>query len=143
MSTNEQTQDQHTEPARPEVTPEMRTAITDALASLSRAQQAATGAAADDLDAILVVQRLHTAHGRLGLVDPHSVTTAGNLSDPSAETVAPTLTDCRRWVSDAADRLDATVQGGTGLLPPGLLTVRADIAETLRVVDAATAAPRL
>lgn len=142
MGTNEQRQDQHTEPAGPEVAPEMRTAITEALVSLSRAQQAATGAAADDLDAMLVVQRLHTAHGRLGLVDSHSVTAAGDLLDPSAETVAPTLTGCRRWVSDAAARLDATVQGGAGLLPPGLLTARADLAETLRVVDAATAAPR-
>lgn len=123
------------------MTTELRTAVEATLALLSRAQEAATGASAEDFDALMVGQRLQTAHTRLGLVDPDLVTAAAQPVDLPTM-VTPSLGDCRRWLTDAAHTLDTAVQSESTLLPAGLLTARVDITEAIDTLDAVTRQPR-
>lgn len=118
----------------PSLSESMREAVVRALVLLGRASQAAGGAGASD-DAVMVTQQVHTVHGRLGLVDPELVAVAGSIEDDAV--VKHSLDECRLWLVKAAGVLDEAVRSETSsLLPAGLLTVRADLAHTIRLVTA-------
>lgn len=109
-------------------------ALVEALVLLGKASEAAIGAEASD-DAVMVTQRVHTVQGGLSLVDPGLAAVAAILVHE--QILTPSLQECRHWLSEAAGVLDDAVRSETtGLLPVGLLTVRADLADVVRLVDA-------
>ncbi len=115
------------------VSESMWDALVEALVLLGRAGEAAVGAGASD-NAVMVTQRVHTVQGGLSLVDPGLAAAAGLLGDE--QIVAPSLRECRHWLVEAARVLDDAVRSETSsLLPVGLLTVRADLADTIRLVE--------
>ncbi|MGB3257757.1 MAG: hypothetical protein WBA72_07170 [Ornithinimicrobium sp.] len=112
---------------------DMRGALVRALVLVGRASEAAVGAGASG-DAVVVTQRVHAVQGGLSLVDPESFAAASLLQDDTV--VTPSLVECRRCLVEAAGVLDGAVRSEPqGLLPAGLLTVRADLADTIRVVE--------
>lgn len=116
------------------VSESMWDALVGALLFLGRASEAAVGAVASD-DAVMVTQHVHTVQGGLSLVDPGLAAAAASRGDE--QIVTPSLRECRRWLVEAAGVLDDAVRSETtSLLPIGLLTVRADLADTIRLVDA-------
>ena len=116
-----------------ELSESMRRALVRALVFVGRAGEAAGGAGASD-DALIVTQRVHTIQGGLSLVDPGLVAAAGISEDD--QVVTPSLHECHHWLTQAAGVLDGAVRSETAnLLPAGLLTVRADLADTIRLVE--------
>ena len=111
----------------------MRRALVETLVLIGRASEAAGGAGASD-DAMIVTQRVHTIQGGLSLVDPELIAAAGALEGD--QVVTPSLNECHHWLTEAAAVLDGAVRSETArLLPAGLLTVRADLADTIRLLE--------
>lgn len=117
-----------------QVNESMWDALVETLAILGKASEAAIGAEASD-DAVMVTQRVHTVQGGLSLVDPSLAAAAAILEHE--QIVTPSLQECWHWLVEAAGLLDEAVRSETtSLLPVGLLTVRADLAGVIRIVDA-------